>query len=34
MLVHQSQELERKIANTRLSYERLENVEFRYINLK
>ena len=34
MLVHQSQELERKIANTRLSYKRLENVEFRYINLK
>ena len=31
---NQSQELKRKIANTRLSYQRLENVEFRYINLK
>ena len=34
ILGHQSQELERKIANTRLSYERLENVEFHYTNLK
>ena len=34
MIGHQNQELERKIANTRLSYKRLENVEFRYINLK
>jgi hypothetical protein len=33
MLGHQSPELERKIANTRLSYKRLEDVEFRYINL-
>ena len=33
MIGHQSPELERKIANTRLSYKRLENVEFRYINL-
>jgi integrase len=34
MLGHQSPELERKIANTRFSYERLRDVESRYINLK